>query len=71
MEQSRDYLLQSIYDTDSVSQEILSRPISSHIETATPLSQVQYRLSVNKCLSSHLNISMDVSLENLVFSPEN
>ena len=41
-EDSRDCLLRSIYNTDNLSEEIRERSISSHIETATPLSQVQY-----------------------------
>lgn len=44
LEDSKDCLLRSIYNTDNLSEEIRERPISCHIETATPLSQVQSNL---------------------------
>nr|XP_022317514.1 glucokinase regulatory protein-like [Crassostrea virginica] len=52
-EDSRDCLLRSIYNTDNLSEEIRERSISSHIEAATPLSQVVPRalLSAILCCS--------------------
>ncbi|XP_061191242.1 glucokinase regulatory protein-like [Saccostrea echinata] len=54
-EQSRDYLLQSIYNTDSLTENVRSYNISSHIETATPLSQVVPRALLSAIL--HCSVS--------------
>ncbi|XP_048761099.2 glucokinase regulatory protein-like isoform X2 [Ostrea edulis] len=59
-EQSRDYLLQSIYGTDSMSEEIKNRPISSHIETATPLSQVVPRALLSAILLCSISESQEL-----------
>lgn len=57
LEDSKDCLLRSIYNTDNLSEEIRERPISSHIETATPLSQVVPRALLSAILCCSLSES--------------